>query len=170
MSHRHLLARLVSSALLLGAVASNGCAPLTFSNEASIDYARYPSVTVELAGPDGSQRQRDYLENELREHSGFQRVSRAAEPLVGALSAEGASAQLLVELTLDSSYDVDLFDDDDDLDVDVTYSASVHYRLLADGTLLDSGVESAEDESTSFDAAEEALDLVVLHYLRPYRL
>ncbi|MEY4551594.1 MAG: hypothetical protein RL685_7789 [Pseudomonadota bacterium] len=168
MSQRQLVARLASSALLLGAVIGSGCAPLTFSNEASVDYAQYPSVTVEVAGPDGSQRQRDYLENELREHSGFQRVSGAAEPVAGALPAEGASAQLLVEITLDSSYDVDLFDDDD-LDVEVTYSASVHYRLFADGTLLDSGAESVEDESTSLDAAEEALDRVVLHYLRPYR-
>lgn len=152
--------------LLLGVAAAGGCAPLTFANEASVDFERYPRVSVELAGPDGSQRQASYLESELREHSGFRRVS-----LAPAFLAEGASAQLIVELTLDASYDLDLFDDDDELDVDVSYSADARYRLFsADGTLVDSGVESAEDEPSSFDAAEAALDLVVLHYLRPYRL
>ena len=151
-------------ALLLGAAAA--CAPLTFSNEASVDFARYPSVSVELGGPDGSQRQLDYLESELREHSGFRRVSRGP-----AGPAEGAAAQLIVELTLDSHYDVDIFADEEELAVDVSYSADVRYRLFAaDGTLLDSGIESADDESSSFEAAESALDLVVLHYLRPYRL
>lgn len=162
MSARHWQAAL---ALLVGSAAT-GCAPLTFSNEASVDFARYPSVSVELAGPDGSQRQADYLESELREHSGFRRVSRGP-----AFPDEGASAQLIVELTLDSSYDLDVFDDDDELDVDISYSADAHYRLFAaDGVLLDSGVESIDDEASSFDAAEAALDLVVLHYLRPYRL
>lgn len=164
MSRRPRVAWGVSLALL-GVALGSGCAPLTFSNEASIDFEQYPSVIVEVAGPDGSQRQGDYLESELREHSGFQRVSRAPD-----FPGEGPSAQLLVELTMDSSYDVSLFDDDDDLDVETTYSASVRYRLFApDGGLLDSGADSADGEDTSFDAAESALDLVVLHYLRPYR-
>lgn len=161
MAHPHCPAAL---ALLLGAATTGGCAPLTFFNEASVDYVRYPSVSVELAGPDGSQRQADYLEGELREHSGFRRVSRA-----GALPG-AASAQLVVELTLDSRYYVDVFDEDE-LDVEVSYSADAHYRLFAaSGALVDSGIEWAEDELSSFDAAESALDLVVLHYLRPYRL
>lgn len=156
---RRALARAVAAGLSLGA--SAGCAPLTFANDASVDFERYPSVTVQVAGPDGSQRQQDYLERELREHSGFRRVGRAAE---------GASARLQVELALGSGYDVDLFTDDD-VEVEISYSATVRYRLFAaDGALVDSGMDSADGEETSFEAAEEALDLVVLHYLRPYRI
>lgn len=148
-------------ALLLGA--GSGCAQLTFSNEAEVDFERYPSVAVDVAGPDGSRRQLDYLESELREHSGFRRVSRVSD-------GEPAATRLLVELTLDASQELILFDDDDQVS-EISYSAEVRYRLFApDGALLDSGADLAEDEQSSFHAAEAALDLVVLHYLRPYRL
>jgi hypothetical protein len=160
--------RLLTQIAVLAALPCSACAPLTFSNEPSIDFDRLTSVVVEVGGPDGSQRQSEYLESELREHSGFRRVFGAeAQPLPG----DGGAALLLVELTMDSDTDIDLFSDDDDIDVEVSYSASAHYRLfMPDGTLLDSGIESADDEPSSFDAAEQALDLVVLHYLRPYRL
>ena len=94
----------------------------------------------------------------------------SADALVAEAPAEVVSAQLLVELTLDSGYDVDVFGDDDDIDIDVSYSADVRYRLFADGIVVDSGSDSVDDEDSSFDAAEAALDLVVVHYLRPYRL
>lgn len=159
----------LASLVLLAAAASTGCAPMTFSNEGNIDFRRYPSITVEVAGPDGSQRQRDYLESELREHSGFRRVS-SGDAFSATPPEDGAAAQLVVELSLDSGYEVDVFSDEDDIDVDVSYSASVRYRLLADGAVVDAGSDSVDDEDSSFDAAEAALDLVVLHYLRPYRL
>ena len=149
--------------LLLGSL---GCAPLTFSNAASVDFAAYPSVSLELGGLDGSERQREYLESELREHSGFQRV------LPGNAPASEASAHLAVELTLDSSDDgpIVLFGTEDE-DEEISYSAAVSYRLFArDGRLIDAGGESVEDEQSYFGAAESALDQVVLHYLRPYRL
>jgi hypothetical protein len=172
MSLRRLI-RLIQRAplgLLLGAsLSSSGCAPLTFSNEPSIDFRRYDTVSVAVGGPDGSQRQLDYLEGELREHSGFRRVLRG-DGLTEGPSAGGTAAQLQVELTLDSSIDFDIFSDDDEFDTDISYSASVRYQLSAGGAVVDSGVESVDDASSSFDAAEEALDLVVLHYLRPYRL
>jgi hypothetical protein len=155
--------RTAGLALLL---ALAGCAPLTFSNEPSVDFAAYPSVSVELGGPDGSRRQSEYLESELREHSGFQRVTSARA------DASTSSAHLLVELALDLMDDgVFVLLSDDDQEPDISYSASVSYRLFArDGELLDSGVEDVEDEDSSFSAAESALDRVVLHYLRPYRL
>jgi hypothetical protein len=160
--------RLVSQLSALAVLSCAACAPLTFSNEPSVDFEEFASVVVEVGGPDGSQRQSEYLESELREHSGFRRVfGAAAQPLPG----DGGAAQLLVELTMDEGTDIDLFSDDDEIDVEVSYSASARYRLFTpDGTLLDSGIESADDEPSSFDAAEQALDLVVLHYLRPYRL
>jgi len=155
--------RALALPLLLG---GSGCAPLTLSNDASIDFAAYPSVSLELGGPDGSERQRAYLESELREHSGFQRI------LPARAAPNEASAQLSVELTLDSSYEglIELLSTDDEQE-EITYSASVIYRLFArDGHVVDSGGESVSDEDSYFGAAESALDQVVLHYLRPYRL
>src|SRR5262249_11932771 len=121
------------------------------------DFSAYPSVRLELGGPDGSQRQLDYLESELRVHSGFERVtSDVREPV---------SAVLEVELELDSSRD--LFDDDNGY----SYSGVAEYWLFdSAGQLVDSGEEAVDDEQTSFAAAESALDLVVYHYLRQYRL
>jgi len=166
MSARSLWSLLRSAAipLLLG---GGGCAPLTLSNDASIDFTAYPSVSLELGGPDGSERQRAYLESELREHSGFRHVVPA-----GAAENE-ASARLSVELTLDSSYDglvIVLLSTEEEQE-GISYSAAVSYRLFArDGHVIDSGAESVNDEDSYFNAAESALDQVVLHYLRPYRL
>jgi hypothetical protein len=139
-----------------------GCTPMTFSNEQSVDFGAYPSVSVEMGGPDGSERQRKYLVNELSAHSGFWYVA--------ADSRDPASAQLAVDLEvrLEDPPIVLLGSEDDS---EITYSADVHYQLFAaDGHLIDSGADSVEDELTSFDAAESALDQVVLHYLPSYRL
>lgn len=139
-----------------------GCTPMTFSNEQSVDFGAYPSVSVELGGPDGSERQREYLASELSAHSGFRHVTRDR--------LDSASAYLAVDLaiSIDESLLEVLSDDDDP---ELTYSAEVHYQLFAaDGRLIDSGADSVEDEVTSFAAAESALDQVVLHYLPSYRL
>jgi len=146
-----------------------GCAPLTFSNESSVDFQTYQSVRLELGGPDGSRRQHDYLEEELRVHSGFRRVTRDPAELV--------DARLLVELSAESDHEAEdilvdiLFDTEEEEDSEPpSYSAYVSYRLeAADGSLIDVGATSAE-AADSFEAAEAVLDLVVLHYLRPYRL
>ena len=86
-----------------------------------------------------------------------------------------AEGRLEVELTLQASGGeedliIAILTDDQDA-ADITYSGSVAFHLIAaDGHLVDSGLDSVQDEATSFDAAESALDLVVYHYLRPYRL
>jgi hypothetical protein len=148
---------LLSAALLLGLAS---CAPMTFSKSESVDFDAYPSVRIQLGGPDGARRHLEYLETELRAHSGFARVT--SDPI------ESASAVLEVDLELSSSgggYDV--FDDEVE---EISYSGYADYRLFAvDRRLIDGGEESVESESTSFDAAESALDLVVYHYLRQYR-
>lgn len=154
--------------LALLVLLSVGCAPMTFSNEASFDFAEFPSLSFELGGPDGSRRQSAYLASELREHSGFRSVVPAS-----ANGLETASALLTVELTVQASIEGDLLvaifaDEEDD---DVSYSASVSYWLSArDGRRLDSGGDSVQDETTFERAAHSALDQVVYHYLRPYRL
>jgi hypothetical protein len=134
-----------------------GCAPLTFSNEASVDFERYARVRVVVAGPDGSANHADYLAGELAAHSGFSAVTRDTLAPVDAV--------LTAELSLSVTGD-DLFDDDD-----TAYSATVLFRLVdSSGALVDSGSGEADEESNAFVAAEFALDQVVLHYLPAYRL
>jgi hypothetical protein len=156
-----MMMRAYAAGLLLALGA--GCAPLTFSKEADVDFETYQNVRVELGGPDGSRRQRDYLADELSAHSGFRRILR--EP------TEPVDARLLVELSASSDADDSdfaLFDSEEE--GAPTYTASVHYRLEdAYGSAIDAGAASAE-ATDYFEATESALDLVVLHYLRPYRL
>ena len=155
------MAALNDLALLLGLATAAACTPMTFSNEQSVDFGAYPSVSVEMGGPDGSDRQGEYLASELSAHSGFRRVTRDGR--------DPASAFLAVDLSvsIDDSL-LELLSDDEDSEI--TYSAAVHYQLFAaDGHLIDSGADAVEDEVTSFDAAESALDQVVLHYLPSYR-
>jgi hypothetical protein len=147
--------------LLLALAAS--CTPMTFSNEERVDFAAYPSVSVEIGGPDGSERQRAYLVSELSARSGFWHVTRDR--------VDPASAYLAVELaiSIEDSAIVLLGSDDDE--PEITYSADVGYQLFAaDGERIDWGEDSVEDELTSFAAAESALDQDVLHYLPSYRL
>lgn len=146
--------------LLLALTAA--CTPMTFSNEQRVDFSAYPSVAIEMGGPDGSERQGAYLASELSAHSGFRRVTRDRRDPASALLAVD------LEIRIDDSW-IDLLSDDQD--PELSYSADVHYQLFAaDGHLIDSGADSVEDELTSFDAAESALDQVVLHYLPSYRL
>jgi len=160
-----MMMRSYGAGLLLALCA--GCAPLTFSNDADVDFRTYQSVRLELGGPDGSRRQHDYLEDELRVHSGFRRITRDPN--------EPVDARLLVELSAYSDDEAEdiigdiLFGTDEDA-AEPTYSAWVSYRLeAADGSPLDVGETSAEANGY-FEAAESVLDLLVLHYLRPYRL
>ena len=109
------MAALREVAVLLALAA--GCTPMTFSNEQSVDFASYPSVSVELGGPDGSERQGQYLASELSAHSGFRRVTRDGR--------EPASAFLAVDLALsvDESLIALLSSDDDELEI--RYAADV---------------------------------------------
>lgn len=133
------------------------CAPLTFSNEASVDFARYPRIRAVVAGPDGSASHTDYFEGELAAHSGFGSVTQDALAPVDAV--------LTAELSLSVSGG-GLFDDED-----ATYSAAVLFRLVdASGAVVDTGSAESEDDADVFSAAESVLDQVVLHYLPAYRL
>ena len=134
----------------LGALACGfaaGCAPLTFSNDSSIDFAAYPRLWFDVGGLDGSERHDIYLQDELTEHSGFQHVTRDG--------SESVDALLWVELTLEST-GVTIFHSDDHLDYEsARYFATVRYRLYdAEGVALDSGLETTDDEDFAEDAAE----------------
>lgn len=133
-----------------------GCAPLTFSNEAVIDFELYSSVFVAVGGLDGSERDARYLEAELRDTSGFSRVTR--DP------TESVDAVLDVELEID--IDRRVFSDEPD-----EYTGRVDYVLTSpDGEVLDSGRASSASSTSLRSAAEGALDEVVYRYLPSYRL
>ena len=137
------------------------CAPLTYSREAAVDYRRYARVHVSVQGSSGGDSRTRYLEAELREHSGFRTVTTDPAALVDAL--------LDVELFVDTQVTIT------SEGTSVLSSAVADYRLVApDGSVIDSGVETeeTEDDNVLFtsDVGEEALDGVVLHYLRPFRI
>ena len=148
--------RLFALALTCGLGCGLGCAPVTFSNEAVIDFERYSVVYVSVGGLDGSARQADYLARELRQASGFEEVTLDPSVTVDALLA----------VALEIDLDRDLLGDDPD-----QYSASVQYSLRTPaGDLVDSGGASSSGSTDAFSAAEDALDEVVHRYLPSYRL
>lgn len=131
-----------------------GCAPLTFSNEAVVDFERYTSVAIEMGGLDGAQRDARYLQEELQEASGFRTVTLDAEAKVSAI--------LFVELVLER----DSFSEDGS-----EYSVDIRFELLTpDGQLLHRGDIDGSGDSDPFDAAEDALTQLVSYYLPSYRI
>jgi uncharacterized lipoprotein YmbA len=132
-------------ALVLGA-----CAPVTLENTGAVDFERYRTVWVAPLEGDGSPNDRDYLIDELRAASGFARVTTDPD--------ETVAADLVV--TLDEDRGVTAGD----------YTVYVRWELSEpDGTLIDRGSSDVTEED-AFEAVEEALDEVVVHYLRPYRI
>lgn len=135
---------------VLVAVILAACAPVTLENKGAIDFERYRTVWVAPLGGDGSPNDRDYLVDELRDASGFARVTTDPD--------ETVAADLVV--TLDEDRGVSAGD----------YTVYVRWELSEpDGTLIDSG-RSDVTEQDAFEAVDEALDEVVVHYLQPYRI
>jgi hypothetical protein len=142
---------LVSLSLSLGA-----CAPLTFSNEAVVDFALYQAIRVTTGGPDGAARHARYLADELGASSGFAAVTVEPSAVVDAV--------LDVSLALDVNNNL-LSDDSPD------YSARASFQLAtSQGRRIDSGSASSSDHSDPFEAAEAVLDEIVNRYLPAYRL
>jgi hypothetical protein len=133
--------RVFASALLTA-----GCAPLTFSEPAAIDFSRFRSVRVE-----GDMA--DYLAAELTKSSGFERTT--------------TDPRLAVDLVLRVGVAVA---ENRDSDGNVDYTARADYRSETPaGVRVDSGSED-DTSDTPWEASEDALDEVALHYIRPYRL
>lgn len=137
------------------AASSAGCAPLTFSEEAAIDFERYSSVTVAVAtnvsSPDVAS---EYLAQELRELSGFESVTTAA----------GVTTALRLEVRITTS-PVEVLDTDGEYKGRAEYTA----RDTSTNTVVDSGSE--EDTSdTAWEVEEDVLDEVALHFIAPFRL
>jgi hypothetical protein len=153
--------RLCAMLLAFGALASNGCVPLTFSREASLDFEVYRHAVVQvsltgLASFYAEQSATAYLASELQEKSGFETVS------VGTAEA----ADVLVSVSVSVTEWVDFSGDTPDYH----YESDASFRATdPNGIVIDSGHVSDSSESPG-EAVEDALDEVTLHYLRPYRL
>jgi hypothetical protein len=143
-----------SLCLLLGLGAVAGCAPLTFSEPARLDFSVYRSVRVAVVPSfTDSAYATDYLAHELRQDSGFERVTTDAAQRV----------DLALSVQVDVTSDVDV-------DGEIQYRGQAEYiATSALGAVVSRGRE--EDHSASADeVVEDVLDEVALQFLRPFRL
>lgn len=147
--------RRFSAVFALVAASSSGCASLTFSEDAPIDFERYSSVSVAVAtnvtGPDVAS---EYLAKGLRELSGFESVTTAA----------GAVTDLRLEVRITTS-------PVDDLDIDGEANGRADYtaRDASTNSVVDSGSED-DISDTAWEVQEDVLDEVALHFIAPFRL
>lgn len=140
--------------LLFPLGAAMGCAPLTFSEPAELDFTTYRSVRV-VVDPSFTDPAyaTEYLAEELRNGSGFERVTTAAR--------EPVDLVLSVQVAVSS---------DVDGDGDIEYEGEAEYVAA---TPLGVVVAQGNEDDTSASAAEvveDALDEVALHFIRPFRL
>jgi hypothetical protein len=144
--------------LLLAACASTGaCAPLTYSETGAVDFETFRSVRVSVTTPIDSVGATYYMADELRDVSGFSLVTVDSTQAVDAVLEVYVSTLPESEMREDGS-------------LDSFYSSQATYRLTTpDDPDVDSGSTSDQSEY-EWEAVEDALDQVALHYIRPYRL
>jgi hypothetical protein len=145
------------AALWLGGLCGGACAPLTISREAPIDFERYPDVLVVVSSAT-SQAHSAYLADELADSSGF--------ALVTTDESQPTSVRLEVAVVVTQRVEID-----DEGGVDTSYDGEGRLRLVdtQTGEIVDSGAVNDTSEFY-FDAFEDVLDEVALHYFRPFRL
>jgi hypothetical protein len=143
--------------LLAAGMGACACAPLTYSDAGAVDFEKYRSVRVSVTSSLDSLRATDYFAHELRAESGFSQVTVDPSEEVDAVLDVSVSA------TLETN-------ENDDSDTDDDYSSEANYRLASPADAnVDSGTTTDQSASEE-EAIEDALDQVVLHYIRPYRL
>lgn len=147
------MTRRCSGALLALSLVTFGCAPLTFSEPGAIDFDRYRSVFVDVNPGDPDPTLAEHLAKELRDVSGFERVTTDPDEAVDLL------------LTVDVYVDITIDEDDN-----VSYEGVGEFTARTPGgAIVDSGAE--DDSSYSYEETEEdVLDEIALHYIAPYRL
>lgn len=138
------------------ALGSFGCVPLTFSEPGAIDFERYRSVFVDVNPGELDPTPSEYLAQELREVSGFERVTTDPGEVVDLL------------LTVEVYVDIVVKEDEDGSSVE--YDGIGEYTARTPGgSVVDSGAE--DDSSISYEETQEdVLDEIALHYIAPYRL
>jgi hypothetical protein len=133
---------------------TSGCAPMTFSHEAEIDFDAYPSVRVSVVNePELS----EYLAGELRGTSGFSQVT--TDP------AEPVSLVLTVSVAVTENVTVS-----SDGEIDYDYDATgIFSAVTPGGEPVLEGTEDDNSESWA-EAEEDVLDEVARRFLPPYRI
>jgi hypothetical protein len=142
--------------MLLVATTSVGCAPLTFSKDAPVDFEKYPSVGV-LVESSNAAADTSYLVDELRDVSGFSVVT----------SDPAASVSLHLSVTLVVN---EVVTTDSEGDTDVSYDGAASFLATdAGGQVVERG--HTEDHSQfEFEVNEDVLDQVAFHYFPAFRL
>lgn len=151
-----------------------GCAPLTFSNSAAVDFEEYSSVYVSVSAPDvGAEYAREYLASRLRESSGFALVTTDPEAAVELglhidvrVTPPPDAPDVIIAIGGGDETCVDISGESDSADYDAT---AAYVATSADGAVIDFGVEEDSSYST-LEAVHDVLDQVDLHYMVPYRL
>jgi hypothetical protein len=136
--------------------ALSGCAQLTFSKDEAIDFDSYPSVRVNVTSPN-SVADTEYLASELRAGSGFTTV----------ITSSGEATSLSLNVSLQMAEEVSV---DGDGNIDSSWVGEAIYTATdAAGQLVETG---SIDDSSEFpsELAEDLLDEVALHYLKPFRI
>lgn len=142
--------------LTLAALTASGCAPLTFSNDGSVDFDRYRSVLVTEVHTDANLDGAAYLARELATYSGFEQVTTDPRERVDLVLRVDVRVRRIDTVHSDGF-------------VDVSYESHGTFRALSAGQ---QEVDSGEVEDTSeseVEAVEDALDAIAHHYLAPYR-
>jgi hypothetical protein len=143
--------------LLAAGLGAGACAPLTYADAGAVDFAALRSVRVHVTSPIDSVAATLYFADELREVSGFARVSVDSTVAVDAVLEVYVSTLPEAETRDDGS-------------IDSYYSSQATYRL---STPADPRVDSGTTDDRSeyeWEAVEDALDQIAAHYIRPYRL
>jgi hypothetical protein len=143
--------------LLAAGMMASACAPLTYSEPGVVDFEKYRSVRIRVASSIDPAGATYYLAEELRAVSGFVSVTVDATQPVDAVLEVWVSALPETELNADGT-------------LDSHYSGAANYRLFSSsGASLDTCSTTDQSES-GWEAIEDVLDQVALHYIRPYRL
>lgn len=144
----------------LAALLFCACVPVTVGNPGGIDFDRYRVAYIESVALRGDVYDalwvRDYFVAELRSESGFEEIVQRAED----------DYDVSISLTVDVSYEnTGTFDNPN-------WQYEAHASFTArdtSGAVVKSGFVT--DESDWLDeAVEDAVDEVVLEFLRPYRV
>ena len=131
-----------------------GCVPVTLDNDPPVDFKRWQAVYVApIPGADADS-EREFVEG-LRADSGFKTVTTDG----------GARVDAVLYVTVDVS---ESYDDEDD-EYEYTATARVRLESALDGRVIDS-TEVNDDGGSRSGAVDDALDEVVQHFLRSYRL
>lgn len=138
------------------ALGASGCADITIEKEAAVDFQRFSSVRVVVSSVNSAS-DTAYLAQQLRDLSGFETVTT--------VDTEPFSLVLSVNLTVIEEVMVD-----ENGSTDSSWTGEATYVATDPaGVVIDRG---SEDDSSEFNAevAEDVLDEIALHYMRPFRI